>query len=65
MKRTLITLLSIISIAKSAVIVSVEGVAVVINPIENPSINPVVNPERPTQNNNEEIVNVSESKDKK
>lgn len=65
MKRTLITLLSIISIAKSAVITSVEGVAVVINPIENPSINPVVNPERPTQNNNEEIVNVSESKDKK
>ena len=65
MKRTLITLLSIISIAKSAVITSVEGVAVVINPIENPSINPIVNPERPTQNNNEEIVNVSESNDKK
>ena len=53
MKRTLITLLSIISVAKSAVITSVEGNVFLINPTENPNINPVVNIQRPTQISNE------------
>jgi len=65
MKHTLITLLSIISVAKSAVITSVEGNILIIDPTGNPSINPVVNPQRPTQISNEEVVDIAESKDKK
>ena len=65
MKRTLITLLSIISIAKSAVITSVEGNVFLINPTENPNINPVVNIQRPIQISNEEVVEIAESEDKK
>ena len=49
MKHTLIILLSIISIAKSAVITSVEGNILYNRPTGNPNINPVVNPQRPTQ----------------
>lgn len=65
MKRTLITLLSIISVAKSAVITSVEGNVFLINPTENPNINPVVNIQRPTQISNEEVIDITESEDKK
>ncbi len=65
MKHTLIILLSIISIAKSAVITSVEGNILIIDPTGNPSINPVVNPQRPTQISKEEVVDIAESKDKK
>jgi hypothetical protein len=65
MKRTLITLLSIISVAKSAVITSVEGNVFLINPTENPSINPVVNIQRPIQISNEEVIDIAESEDKK
>jgi len=65
MKHTLITLLSIISVAKSAVITSVEGNILIIDPTGNPSINPVVNPQRPTQISSEEVVDIAESKDKK
>lgn len=65
MKRTLITLLSIISVAKSAVITSVEGNVFLINPTENPNINPVVNIQRPIQISNEEVVEIAESEDKK
>ena len=65
MKRTLITLLSIISVAKSAVITSVEGNVFLINPTENPNINPVVNIERPIQINIEEVIDIAESEDKK
>lgn len=65
MKHTLIILLSIISIAKSAVITSVEGNILIIDPTGNPSINPVVNPQRPTQISSEEVVDIAESKDKK
>jgi len=65
MKRTLITLLSIISVAKSAVITSVEGNIFLINPTENPNINPLVNIQRPIQISNEEVVDIAESEDKK
>lgn len=65
MKHTLITLLSIISIAKSAVITSVEGNLIIIDLLENPNINPVVNIQRPTQISNEEVVDIAESEDKK
>jgi len=65
MKRTLITLLSIISVAKSAIITSVEGNVFLINPTENPNINPVVNIQRPIQISNEEVVDITESEDKK
>ena len=65
MKRTLITLLSIISVAKSAIIASVEGNVFLINPTENPNINPVVNIQRPIQISNEEVVDIAESEDKK
>ena len=65
MKHTLITLLSIISVAKSAVITSVEGNILIIDPTGNPSINPVVNPQRPTQISSEEVLDIAESKDKK
>jgi hypothetical protein len=65
MKRTLITLLSIISVAKSAVITSVEGNVFLINPTENPNVNPVVNIQRPIQISNEEVVDIAESEDKK
>jgi hypothetical protein len=65
MKRTLITLLSVISVAKSAVITSVEGNVFLINPTENPNINPVVNIQRPIQISNEEVVDIAESEDKK
>jgi hypothetical protein len=65
MKRTLITLLSIIPVAKSAVITSVEGNVFLVNPTENPNINPVVNIQRPIQISNEEVVDMVESKDKK
>ncbi len=65
MKRTLITLLSIISVAKSAIITSVEGNVFLINPTENPNINPVVNIQRPIQISNEEVVDIAESEDKK
>ena len=62
MKHTLIILLSIISIAKSAVITSVEGNILIIDPTGNPSINPVVNPQRPTQISSEEVLDIAESK---
>lgn len=65
MKRTLIILLSIISVAKSAVITSVEGNIIIIDLLENPNINPVVNIQRPTQISNEEVVDIAESEDKK
>tara|TARA_B100001059_G_scaffold33848_2_gene27148 strand:+ start:999 stop:1829 length:831 start_codon:yes stop_codon:yes gene_type:complete len=65
MKRTLITLLSIISVAKSAVITSVQGGVFLINPTENPNINPLVNIQRPIEISNEEVVDIAESKDKK
>jgi len=65
MKRTLITLLSIISVAKSAVITPVEGNVFLINPTENPNINPVVNIQRPIQISNEEVVEIAKSEDKK
>ena len=65
MKHTFITLLSIISVAKSAVITSVEGNILIIDPTGNPNINPVVNPQRPTQISDEEVVDIAESKDKK
>ena len=65
MKHTLITLLSIISVAKSAVITSVEGNILIIDPTGNPNINPIVNPQRPTQISDEEVVDIAESKDKK
>jgi len=65
MKRTLITLLSIISVAKSAVITSVEGNVFLVNPTENPNINPVINIQRPIQISNEEVVDIAESEDKK
>jgi hypothetical protein len=65
MKRTLITLLLIIPVAKSAVITSVEGNVFLVNPTENPNINPVVNIQRPIQISNEEVVDIVESKDKK
>lgn len=65
MKRTLITLLSIVSVAKSAVITSVEGNVSLVNPTENPSINPVINIQRPIQISNEEVVDIAESEDKK
>ena len=65
MKHTLITLLSIISVAKSAVITSVEGNILIIDPTGNPNINPVVNPQRPTQISDEEVVDIAESEDKK
>ncbi len=65
MKRTLITLLSIISVAKSAVITSVQGGVFLINPTENPNINPLVNIQRPIEISNEEVVDIAESEDKK
>jgi hypothetical protein len=65
MKRTLITLLLIIPVAKSAVITSVEGNVFLVNPTENPNINPVVNIQRPIQISNEEVIDIVESKDKK
>ena len=65
MKRTLITLLSIVSVAKSAVITSVEGNVFLVNPTENPNINPVINIQRPIQISNEEVVDIAESEDKK
>ncbi len=65
MKRTLITLLSIIPVAKSTVITSVEGNVFLINPTENPNINPVVNIQRPIQISDEEVVDIAESEDKK
>jgi hypothetical protein len=65
MKRALITLLSIISVAKSAVIISTGGVIRKIDPTGNPTINPVINPVRPTSISSEEVVETSESEDKK
>jgi len=65
MKRTLITLLSIISVAKSAVIISTGGVIRKIDPTGNPTINPVINPVRPTSISSEKVVETSESEDKK
>jgi len=65
MKRTLITLLSIISVAKSTVITSVEGNVFLIDPTEDPSINPLINIQRPIEISNEEVVGIAESEDKK
>jgi len=65
MKRTLITLLLIISVAKSAVIISTGGTIRKIDPTGNPTINPVINPIRPTSISSEEVVETSESEDKK
>jgi hypothetical protein len=65
MKHTLIILLSIISLAKSAVVTSVEGNILIIDPTGNPNINPVVNPQKPTQISNEEVLDIAESEDKK
>jgi len=65
MKRTLITLFSIISVAKSAVVSAVEGNIIILDPIGDPNINPLINPERPIQISNEDIIDISESEDKK
>jgi hypothetical protein len=65
MKRTLITLLSIVSVAKSAVITSVEGNVFLIDPTEDPNINPLINIQRPIEISNEEVVDIAESEDKK
>ena len=65
MKQTIITLFLIISVAKSAVISSVEGNIIILDPIGDPNINPLINPERPIQISNEDIIDISESEDKK
>ena len=65
MKRTLITLFSIISVAKSAVVSAVEGNIIILDPIGDPNINPLINPERPIEIDNEEVVDIAESEDKK
>ena len=63
--KALILSLILITFAKAAVITSVEGVAIVIDPIENPNVNPLVNIQRPGVISNEEIVHITESNDKK
>lgn len=65
MKHILITLISIISLAKSAIVTSVEGNILIIDPTGDPNINPLVNPERPVQISNGEVVEIAESGDKK
>ena len=65
MRHTIITLFLIISVAKSAVISSVEGNIIILDPIGDPNINPLINPERPIQISNEDIIDISESEDKK
>jgi hypothetical protein len=64
MKAVFLSLI-LISFAKAAVITSVEGNILIIDPIGDPNINPLVNPERPIQISNEDIIDISESKDKK
>jgi len=63
--KTFILSLILITFAKAAVITSVEGVILVIDPIENPTINPLVNIQRPVQINNGDAINLNESEDKK
>ena len=65
MKHTIITLFLIISVAKSAVISAVEGNIIILDPIGDPNINPLINPERPIEIDNEEVVDIAESEDKK
>lgn len=65
MKQTIITLFLIISVAKSAVISAVEGNIIILDPIGDPNINPLINPERPIEIDNEEVVDIAESEDKK
>ena len=64
MKAVFLSLI-LISFTKAAVITSVEGNILIIDPIGDPNINPLVNPERPIQISNEDIIDISESKDKK
>ena len=64
MKTILISLI-LISFAKAAVITSVEGNIFIIDPVENPNINPLVNIQRPIQISNEDIIDITESEDKK
>ena len=64
MKAVFLSLI-LISFTKAAVITSVEGNILIIDPTGNPNINPVVNPQRPTQISDEEVVDIAESKDKK
>jgi hypothetical protein len=63
--KTFILSLILITFAKAAVITSVEGVILVIDPIENPTINPLVNIQRPVQINNGDVINLNGSEDKK
>ena len=51
--------------AKSAIVTSVEGNILIIDPTGDPNINPLVNPERPVQISNGEVVEIAESGDKK
>ena len=61
----LIPFLFLTSLLESAVISAVEGNIIILDPIEDPNINPLINPERPVEINNEEVVDIAESKDKK
>jgi len=63
--KTIILSLILISFAKAAVITSAEGNILIIDPIGDPNINPLINPERPIQVSNEDIIDISESEDKK
>ena len=63
--KTIILSLILISFAKAAVITSVEGNIFIIDPVENPNINPLVNIQRPIQISNEDIIDITESEDKK
>ena len=61
----LIPLLCLNPLLKAAIITSVEGNILIIDPTGNPNINPVVNIQRPIQISNEEVVDIVESEDKK
>jgi len=63
--KTIILSLILISFTKAAVITSVEGNIFIIDPVENPNINPLVNIQRPIQISNEDIIDITESEDKK
>lgn len=57
--------LFLISFVEAAVIISTGGIIRKIDPTGNPTINPVINPIRPTSISSEEVVETSESEDKK
>ena len=61
----LIPFLFLTSLLESAVISAVEGNIIILDPIGDPNINPLINPERPVEINNEEVVDIAESEDKK